>query len=170
MNAMYKLALVLLIVLISCKEKRTTDKGNDMTAQKLIESELGKIKLSELDNKPIDLNQYKGKIVFINFWATWCKPCLQEMPSIQKARELLKNENIVYFFASDEDVEQIEEFKKNHSYTLHFVKANNMESLGLMALPTTYIFNPDGKLIFSEMGYRKWDDKNNLDLIINAGK
>lgn len=170
MYAMNKLALVLVIVLISCKGKGTIDQEKEMTVQAPIESELDNILLSELDNKRIDLNQYRGKIIFINFWATWCKPCIQEMPSIQKAMALLNNKNIVYFFASDEDVAQIKKFKKNNSYTFHYVKADNMQTLGLMALPTTYIFNPEGKLVFSEMGFRKWDDKNNLDLIINAGK
>lgn len=92
------------------------------------------------------------------------------MPSIQKAQDLLKNEDIVYLFASDETVEQIEKFKTNHSYPFHYVRAENMESLNIMALPTTYIFNPEGKLVFSEMGYRKWDAKENIDLLINAGK
>jgi hypothetical protein len=50
------------------------------------------------------------------------------------------------------------------------VKAGNMEELNIMGLPTTLIFNPDGKLAFSEMGYRKWDEKTNIDLILKIAK
>jgi hypothetical protein len=50
------------------------------------------------------------------------------------------------------------------------VRVENLEQLNIMALPTTYIFNPNKQLVFSEMGYRKWDSKKNIDLIINAGK
>ncbi len=167
---MYKIAVIIFIGLISCNEKGKEKNKDEQFVPTIVESETDKIKLTDLDSKPIDLNQYRGKTIFINFWATWCKPCLQEMPSIQKAQEQLKNENIVYLFASDEAVEQIEKFKTNHQYPFHYVRAENMEALNIMALPTTYIFNPQGKLVFSEMGYRKWDDKNNIDLLINIGK
>ena len=167
---MYKLAAIIFIGLISCNETAKEKDKDGQIVTTIIESETDKIKLTDLDSKAIDLNQYKGKTIFINFWATWCKPCLQEMPSIQKAQELLKNENIVFLFASDEVVEQIEKFKTNHQYPFHYVRAENMEALNIMALPTTYIFNPEGKLVFSEMGFRKWDDKNNIDLLINIAK
>ena len=165
---MYKLAVIIFIGLISCNEKAKNK--DDQAVSTIVEWETDKIKLTGLDSKPINLNQYRGQTIFINFWATWCKPCLQEMPSIKKAMEILKNENIVYLFASDEAVEQIEKFKNNHPYPFQYVKAENMEVLNIMALPTTYIYSPQGKLVFSEMGYRKWDDKSNIDLIINITK
>jgi thiol-disulfide isomerase/thioredoxin len=167
---MYKLAVIIFIVLISCNDTKKEKDKKEQVVTTIVESETDKIKLTDLDSKSINLNQYKGKTIFINFWATWCKPCLQEMPSIQHAQELLKNENIIYLFASDEAVEQIEKFKTNHPYPFHYVKAENIEALNIMALPTTYIFNPEGKLVFSEMGFRKWDDKNNIDLLMNIIK
>lgn len=167
---MYKLAVIIFIGLISCNETGNEKDKDEQVVTTIIASETDKIKLTDLDSKAIDLNQYKGKTIFINFWATWCKPCLKEMPSIQQAQELLKNEDIVYLFASDEAVEQIEKFKTNHPYLFHYVRAENMEALNIMALPTTYIFNPEGKLVFSEMGFRKWDDKDNIDLLINIAK
>lgn len=167
---MYKLAVIIFIGLISCNNTGNEKDKDEQVVTNFVASETDKIILSGLDSKPIDLNQYKGKTLFINFWATWCKPCIEEMPSIQKMQEKLKDENIVYLFASDETLEQIEKFKQKYAYPFHFVKAENMESLNIMALPTTYIFNPAGKLVFSEMGYRNWTDKSNIDIIINAGK
>ncbi len=167
---MNKLAFIIFIVHISCNDIKKEKDKEEQVVTTIVESETDKIKLTDLDSKSINLNQYKGKTIFINFWATWCKPCLQEMPSIHQAQELLKNENIIYLFASDETVEQIEKFKTNHPYPFQYVKAENIEALNIMALPTTYIFNPTGKLVFSEMGFRKWDDQNNIDLLMNIIK
>ena len=166
MNLIYKIAVILLIGIAGCKGKEK-DKPN---VSNLFESGIDSIHLKNLNNSPIDLGQYQGKTVFINFWATWCKPCLEEMPSIQAAMNKLKNENIVFLFASDEAPDQIENFKINYNYNFNYVKVENPEELSITTLPTTYIFNPKGKLVFSEIGYRKWDDKNNIDLILKTTK
>ena len=123
------------------------------------------IKLNDLNNQPIDLNQYKGKTVFINFWATWCGPCVKEMPSIERAKDILKDSKIEFLIASSESVEQIQSFKTDRNIDLHFVRVDNMEELGIQALPITYIINSDGKLVFSETGYRQWDEASNIELL-----
>lgn len=127
--------------------------------------DIKKVKLTDLNDKEIDLDQFKGKTVFINFWATWCKPCLQEMPSIERAQAELKDHNVTFLLASNEEVDQIETFKKKHNYTFQYVHLENMEELGIQALPTTYIFNSEGKLKFSETGSRNWGNPASLDLI-----
>ncbi|MEP2671250.1 MAG: TlpA disulfide reductase family protein [Cyclobacteriaceae bacterium] len=129
------------------------------------QSELDKIQLQTLDGTPIDMNDFKNKTVFINFWATWCKPCIQEMPTIAKAQELLKDKNVVFLFPSNESVDLIEGFKERKSFDFNYVQIQNMEALNIMALPTTYIFNPKGELIFSEAGFRDWSTEENLALI-----
>ena len=169
MNLLYRLSFIVLIAAISCNEKGNGKKVESKVSTKA-SSEFDKIRITELNNNPIDLSKYKGKTIFINFWATWCKPCIQELPFIQKAMDKVKNEEVVFLFASNEAVDEIESFKKNHSYDFHYVRLENLEELNIMTLPTTYIFNPDGELVFSEMGYRKWDTKSNVELIINAGK
>lgn len=170
MKSICKIAVVFLLLLVSCKEKQSANNKNKPEVKINVESEFDKIKLTELDGKAIDLHQYEGKTIFINFWATWCGPCIQEMPSIQKAKSSLKDEDIVFLFASNEEVEVIEAFRKKQSYDFHYVRIENLEHLNIMALPTTYIFDSNKNLVFSEMGYRKWDSKNNIDLIIKAGK
>ncbi|TAL50445.1 MAG: TlpA family protein disulfide reductase [Chitinophagaceae bacterium] len=168
MNLVYKIAFISIICITSCKGKENS-KVEPVTSNR-VESELNKIKLTGLDNSTIDLKQYKGKTLFLNFWATWCKPCLEEMPSIQKAQTILGNKNIVFLFASEETPEQIEKFKTGHDYNFNYLRVENLEELNIIGLPTTFIFNQEGKLVFSEMGYHQWDDKNNIDLILNATK
>ncbi len=125
------------------------------------------IVLTDLSGKTLSLDSYKGKTVFINFWATWCKPCIQEMPTLAIAQEKFKNDNIVFLFASNEESDQIEKFQKKHSYDFHYVRVENFEELNIHALPTTYIFNSEGKLKFSESGFRTWDSAENIELISN---
>lgn len=170
MKSICKITVALFIILAGCKEKEPPNNQDKPAVVKKAESEFDNIKLTELDGTPIDLHQYKNKTIFINFWATWCGPCVQEMPSIQKAKTELKDEDVLFLFASNEETEVIETFKQKQSYDFHYVKVENLEQLKIMALPTTYIFNAERKLVFSEMGYRKWDNKNNIDLILNAAK
>ena len=163
---MYKIGLTLLIVLYACgNATKPKDISKDETAQQ--KSTSAQLVLTDLNDQSIDLEKYKGKTIFINFWATWCKPCREEMPSIKEAMNILKDEKVEFFFASDETKEQIEDFRNAHDYNFNYVRVENLENLGITGLPTTFIFNRSGEIFFSEMGYRKWDDKANIDLILN---
>lgn len=156
-NNRVKLFLFLLLIVVSCSQKQKN--------QEHTESITDKIKLSELNGQPIDLNQYRGKTVFINFWATWCGPCIKEMPSIERASNVLKESEIEFLIASNETVEQIQSFNTKRNLNLHYVQLQNLEELGIPALPTTYIINPAGELVFSETGFREWDETANIELL-----
>ena len=170
MKLLYNLSAAILFLSISCNNEGIADKEKVPAIVTQGQSEFSKIKLTELDGTPIDLTQYKGKAIFINFWATWCRPCIQELPSIQKAMNIVQNENIVFFFASNEATEEIETFKQSNAYKFHYVKVENIEHLNITALPTTSIFNAAGELVFSEMGYKKWDEQTNIDLLTNLAQ
>lgn len=139
---------VFLAVLSSCKQP-----------------DIEKVKLTELNGDEIDLSNFKGKTVFINFWATWCGPCIKEMPTIEKAQAALKKNDIVFLFASNEDSDEIKEFAQRRAFDFHYVKLLNMEELKIHALPTTYIFDVNGMLKFSETGTKDWNEPDNLNLI-----
>lgn len=123
------------------------------------------VKLSTLTGQSIDTDEFEGKVVFINFWATWCGPCIKEMPSIDKAQELMNDKNVVFLLASNEEPDQIESFSKKHNYNFRYLQLNNMEELKIQALPTTFIFDADGRLKFSETGSRMWNEPVNIELI-----
>ena len=126
---------------------------------------LESIELKRLSGEDVDMDEFENKTVFINFWATWCKPCIQEMPTIEKAQEQLKGRNIVFLLASNESIEQIETFKDKRMFRLDYAQVQNFEALNIQALPATYIFNPQGELVFSEVGLRMWDTAENINLI-----
>lgn len=121
------------------------------------------IELTDLEGNPINMDQYAGKTLFINFWATWCQPCLREMPSIQEAKKAAKE--VVFLFASNESADQIREFGASQSYDFQYVRVNNLEALGVEALPTTWIFDGTGRLVFDEAGTRNWNDATSLHLL-----
>ena len=129
------------------------------------QTDLDKISLQTLEGQSINMSDFKGKTVFVNFWATWCKPCIREMPTIATAQEQLKDKNVVFLFPSNESADLILEFKERRNFDFNYVQVQNMEALNIQALPTTMIFNQSGELIFSEMGFRDWSTPENLALI-----
>lgn len=161
MNTIRILSLSVAMLFIGCKEVNK-DKPDTILPDTTFE----KVKLADLKNNLFSLKQYAGKTVFLNFWATWCKPCISEMPTIEKAQNILNKEEVVFLIASGETIEEIDAFKKAHNFNFNYCQIQNSEELGLQVLPTTYIFNPEGNLVFSESGYRKWDEKSNIDMIL----
>lgn len=152
------ISFFLLLLLMGCK-------GIEKDNPSLSDRPFDIVRLTDLKNKPIGLKQYKGETIFLNFWATWCKPCKEEMPSIEKVQNILGDENIVFLMGSSERLEEITTFKINNNYKFNYARIENSEELDIQALPTTFIFNAEGKLVFSEMGFRKWDDSINIDMI-----
>lgn len=166
MNPTHKIGVLLLIAIIGCHQPDKT-KATSVPENR---PEIREIKLVDVNGHPIELERFRGKTIFINFWATWCKPCMQEMPSIARAQDILQNNNVVFLMASAESAEQTQEVRLNSKYKFTYAKIENFESLNIQALPTTFIFNPKGGLVFSEMGSRDWDDTSNINLILNIAK
>lgn len=152
---------ILSLLMSACSgnsKERSSSKVEEVSIQE-------KIRIYELDGRSIDLTLYKGKTVFINFWATWCGPCIKEMPSIERAKDILKESQIEFVIASNETVEQIQNFTAKRKLNLRYVQLQNLEELAIPALPTTYIISPSGELVFSETGYREWDQAANIELL-----
>ncbi|MEO7989285.1 MAG: TlpA disulfide reductase family protein [Chryseolinea sp.] len=157
----YYLSFITMFILLGCKGKSADQSAPPSTEQSIQD----KVKIRELNGDVIDLSEHKGKTIFINFWATWCGPCIKEMPSIENAKEVLKESKIEFFIASNETVEQIQSFADKQKLNLHYVQLQNLEELGIPALPTTYIINPAGELVFSETGSREWNEPANIELL-----
>ncbi len=125
----------------------------------------------DLEGKAIDLADFKGRRIFLNFWATWCRPCIEEMPSIEKAKTLLNNEGYVFLMASDQEVGKIRDFKEKKQFDLDFIKFNgSFTDLNVHALPATFIYDTEGKLLQRIDGATDWASDNVIQMLKNAGK
>ena len=127
---------------------------------KLTDLEFNQIKASYVDlyDNKVDLSTFKGKKVLINYWATWCGPCIQEMPSLLKAQELLKDENYIFLLVSDESIQKISRFKNRKKFNFTYLKSSvSLGSMGIYSLPTTYIFNEKGEKVKKIVGAVDWN-------------
>lgn len=112
------------------------------------------------------LEELKGKKVFINYWATWCKPCIAEMPDIQAAAEILQKENYVFFLVSDQEMDKIKKFENDKGFNLTFAKLNGkIQDLKIQSLPTTEIYSTEGKRAQKIAGAVKWDSDGMLETL-----
>ena len=161
------LCSIVSLIITSCGQTKPdqvavvkTEPPGNSTSKKAING----IVLRNLDDQTIDLATYKGKTIFLNFWATWCKPCITEMPSIERAKQILSNENFVFLAASDESFDKIRKFKEKHEVTFLFVRLESgLESQNIYSLPTTFVFSPEGELVINEVGAKVWDSPQELE-------
>lgn len=103
----------------------------------------------------IDLSSFKGKKVFVNLWATWCPPCVAEMPSIQALYDQTRNTKTEFVMISlDKNFDIAKQWAGQKKYTLplYFQSGELPESLQVAGIPTTFIFDETGKLIFTHVG------------------
>ncbi|WP_438351307.1 redoxin domain-containing protein [Paenibacillus sp. FA6] len=101
-----------------------------------------------LDGKVHNLDEYKGNAMVINFWGTWCKPCVKEMPALQSQSEKWKDKNVVVIgINAGEDLMSVENFVKQANISFPILLDPNREavrSYGISPLPTTLFVSSDG--------------------------
>jgi len=157
------LFFITLIAPIGCSEPKTASEEKKVTDEITLET----LQLTDLNGQSIDLSQLAGKRIFVNFWATWCKPCLAEMPSISAVADSLKNSGVVFLAASDEKMDRVKGFSEKNTYSFQIVSTKaDISSLEIFALPATFIFDEKGKLVFRETGARQWDSAESIQLIM----
>ncbi len=112
----------------------------------------------------ISLSDLKNKVVFVNYWATWCPPCLAEMPAINKLRQKLKNNSQIVFIMVDvdNDFAKSKVFLKNNDYDLPLYSSVNPfpDSLLDGSIPTTLVLGKDGSLKYKHTGPGNYDDES----------
>lgn len=104
------------------------------------------------------LSDYRGKVVFLNFWATWCGPCVAEMPSIQKLHDNLKRDDVAFLLVSDEDVPTIEGFVRERRLTLPVFHARGAvpRLFKTSVIPATFIIDENGIVVLRSIGAARW--------------
>lgn len=113
-------------------------------------------RVTDTKGKTHTLSGYKGKWVLVNYWATWCPPCLEEIPDLIALNENKKNNLVVIGVAMDyRNAKQVIDFAEGMLVDYPIVLGNEqvVRQIGpVQGLPTTYLFNPDGKMVAQQVG------------------
>lgn len=111
---------------------------------------LSQLELQDLQGNEVELNIYEGKPLVVNYWATWCAPCLKEFPYFEEVKQHFGND-INFVMISDESTEKIISFSNSKPYTFNFLNSSKkLSEYGIneiTALPTTYFYNAQGNLV-----------------------
>lgn len=158
---------MLALLAVGCNTAVKEQSSNDSIANKSNTEEVTEAKLVEkansinasfknINGETVSLQDLKGKVVVMNFWATWCPPCIAEMPSLQKLHEELKAEKDIVFMAIevDQDIDKAAKFMAKNKYTLplYTVDAELPEELMSNSIPMTVIFAKNGDIIGKQVG------------------
>lgn len=123
---------------------------------------LSALVLKDLDGGSINIDSFAGKPLVINFWATWCGPCREELPYFNKAKEKYGN-RINFVMVSNETIDEIVRFKNQHSDTFLYAQTQiALSLLGITSVPTTYIYDANGKLIIKKRDSFSENDLNKI--------
>ena len=111
-------------------------------------------------NTTLNFRDTEGKVVFINFWATWCPPCIAEMPSLQALYKDY-NDKVVFLFVTSDEFEIVEKFKTKKGFDFEVFKPLNEvpEELTTHSIPRTFLINRKGEIVVDESGAIDWNSK-----------
>ena len=136
-----------------------------------IDFEDNMLQFSDLDNNIFNIQKFKGKNLLINYWATWCNPCLAEMPYMVELYEKYKNEDdIIFLFLSREELKTIKNYipKDENLQRLPIYKIiTDDEFFATSGIPTTFIINSDGEVLVKDLGTAFWNDESVFKFIDN---
>ena len=126
------------------------------------------ISLMDLNGKKIRLSDFKGKIVFLNFWTTWCVPCRLEMISMEKLHTRLKDKDFVMVAIDlQEPAAPVKKYLKEYQFTFMTLLDSNGDMglmFGIRSIPTTLILDKKGMIIGVAVGARAWASKKSITL------
>lgn len=116
--------------------------------------------LVDRDGNRKDFKDYEGKVVFVNFWATWCPPCVAEMPDIHNLYEEINSEDIEFVLISlDDDFQKAKKFvdRKEFDFPIYQLASPLPSVYESSAIPTTYVISPQGEIVVSKSGMAKYN-------------
>ncbi len=118
--------------------------------------------IKDIHGQKVDFKDYRGKVIFLNLWATWCAPCRSEMPAIQKLYDGLDKNKVFFVMLSldkDSQLEKVKSFVKKQSFSFPvFMPSGYLsEQLQVPSIPTTFVINKEGRIVFKEIGMKNYN-------------
>ncbi|BCB95138.1 thiol:disulfide interchange protein [Dissulfurispira thermophila] len=118
--------------------------------------------LNDITGKKVKLSEFRGRVILLNFWATWCGPCKAEMPSLNNLYNEFKDKGFVVLAVSvDTSEKSVKSFIKDNKLSFPVLmdknKAVSFDDYGVLGLPTTFLIDKNGGIVEKIMGEREWD-------------
>ena len=115
--------------------------------------------LTSLDGSELSFGELRGKTVFLNLWATWCGPCVMEMPAIESLYESVREDrNVALVLVSEEDPETVDAFARQQGWDLPlYVATTRPEVFRSRGVPATFVIDPEGAVVYRHIGAADWD-------------
>lgn len=129
------------------------------------------LRLEDLDEVEVDLADLRGRLVLVNFWATWCPPCRREMPSMERLYQALKDQGLTVVAVDvGEDPDTIFAFtgQLDPSPTFPMLvdpDGKTAEAWGVLGLPTSFVVDPEGRIVMRAVGGTEFDDPALVDAL-----
>jgi len=118
------------------------------------------------DGAVFSLSDFQDKPIFLNFWATWCPPCIAEMPDIQ---DLYDNygDRVAFLLVTDESPEKVNAFmqKKGFNMPVYYHQSGVSQEFATQSIPTTFVISPEQKIVIRKTGAAKWNSKKMHQLL-----
>lgn len=122
--------------------------------------------LVDFNGNRLNFKDFESKIILVNYWATWCPPCVAEMPSFQNLYDDYKDK-IVFLFIANDEKSRVEKFIENKNYHIpvYFKITEGPAEMQSNSLPTTYIINKEGEIVVNKTGAADWSSGKVRDLL-----
>ena len=116
--------------------------------------------LTSLDGKKVDFTQSEARVTLVNLWATWCPPCVAEMPSLQKLYDSY-GDKVDFYFISSEAPEKLQKFlqKKGYNFPVYLETKRPPAVLQTKSIPRTFLISKEGKIVIDESGAADWNSE-----------
>jgi len=163
---MSKLKSIFIVLLLSVTSIVYGEKSLTLLSDK---PKAPEFKLLDIDDNSHQLSDYLGKPVIINFWATWCPPCRNELPSMNRGFAKIKSEGVAMIAVNvGENEDTIFSFMGSYPIDFTVLRDESGEIINqwpIKGLPTTFVIDPDGRLVYRAIGGREWDDEKILNKV-----
>ena len=169
--------LILTTISSSSYSKEEKDIINSFLKEELEDFELNKekqnisdLKFKDDEGKEISFSDFQDKILLVNFWATWCAPCIKEMPSLDRLKKKInKNFDVIAISVDRDGVKKVKDFFNENKITNleeYFDTKNSLaKEMNLIGLPTSFFINKKGDLIGYFQGDMEWDNDTVVEFI-----
>jgi len=164
--------LMVLLTVISCGKQVTPSEAGTKAA---VGEAAPDFVLASVDGKDVRLSDYRGRVVLLNFWATWCPPCRSEMPSIESLNRKMNGYDFVILAVSIDSFKtsQLKNIVSPNHYTftiLHDPEQKVADIYLISGIPTTYIIDKDGVIVDKSIGAEYWDSKERIGQLMSLVK